>query len=378
MASAWYCVSDTTLNSATDYIYTRFTAPMSGNLDYVALFQADYNGNAWDEILVCPEDGNTGNPDLGNPIETFTNVTVNPTDGEWKILQLTTPNALTSGTEFFLVAHWPADINGPYIIGDPSFDSGRSAFSSDGSNWIPWTGTFLMRVYMSSNRATYSLASGNPNPSLANLPIKSLKPVKKASLSQAVKSARIPVPGIFQEENGRGVSLMYTILRGDSPLSLSDYATGIYSTTYTDASVASSTTYYYGITALYEGDQLSDLSNIISLTTGESTGYPIPYTENFDQVTAPAIPANMAVTNDNSDEFSWNTADANSRSGPNCINILPNSTLAMDDWFFSPPLTMAAGIYTVSFWYHGAGPSTPEKLEVNWGNAPNATPWSME
>jgi hypothetical protein len=44
----------------------------------------------------------------------------------------------------------------------------------------------------------------------------------------------------------------------------------------------------------------------------------------------------------------------------------------MNDWFFSPPLTLAAGSYKVSFWYRNSGATFPEKLEVKWGSSPDA------
>jgi len=100
--------------------------------------------------------------------------------------------------------------------------------------------------------------------------------------------------------------------------------------------------------------------------------FSIPYTQNFDAVTAPTIPPCMTVTNDNGDAYLWQTTTSYSRSAPNCIDIHYNAALAMDDWFFTAPLNLAAGTYKVSFWYKAALSSYPEKMEVKWGSNPDA------
>ncbi len=99
---------------------------------------------------------------------------------------------------------------------------------------------------------------------------------------------------------------------------------------------------------------------------------PFPYYENFDAVIAPAIPACMTVTNDNADAVSWKTNTSYSRSAPNSMWISYNTAVAMNDWFFTPAITLAVGTYKVSFWYRSSGISYPEKLEVKWGTKAEA------
>lgn len=98
----------------------------------------------------------------------------------------------------------------------------------------------------------------------------------------------------------------------------------------------------------------------------------LPWVENFDAVTAPAIPICMSVTDDNDDAVKWVTSTSSPLSAPNAMRISYNSTLAMDDWFFSPGLNLVPGTYNVSFFYRSSGASFPEALEVKWGTAPNA------
>ena len=99
----------------------------------------------------------------------------------------------------------------------------------------------------------------------------------------------------------------------------------------------------------------------------------IPYVQNFDGVTAPAIPDCMTVTNDNGDARLWVTSTTYPKTTPNSMYILYNTTLAMNDWFFTPGLNLIGGkTYIVEFYYRGSSATWPEKLEVKWGTAPNA------
>ncbi len=112
--------------------------------------------------------------------------------------------------------------------------------------------------------------------------------------------------------------------------------------------------------------------NVAVTGTSACGAVTIPYTQNFDAVTAPAIPNCWTVTNDNGDGVLWVTSTSAPRSAPNSMRIGYNGSLAMNDWFFTPPITLAIGTYKVSFWYHSSGVTFPEKLEVKWGSTPNA------
>ncbi|MCZ2282911.1 MAG: fibronectin type III domain-containing protein, partial [Bacteroidales bacterium] len=101
--------------------------------------------------------------------------------------------------------------------------------------------------------------------------------------------------------------------------------------------------------------------------------YDLPYIQNFDDVTAPAIPMCMTVTDDNGDEKKWVTSTTNPRSSPNCMYMTYNSSISMDDWFFTPGFNLTGGkAYQVDFYYRSSGTNYPEKLKVKWGVEPNA------
>ncbi|HSN77793.1 MAG TPA: choice-of-anchor J domain-containing protein, partial [Anaerolineae bacterium] len=99
-----------------------------------------------------------------------------------------------------------------------------------------------------------------------------------------------------------------------------------------------------------------------------------PYTENFDGVTAPALPDGWEVANGaTANDVRWATNTAHPRSSPNAMAIAYDPDSALDDWFFSPPLQLTAGrVYQVKFYRRARNSDYTERLEVLWGTAPTA------
>jgi hypothetical protein len=137
-------------------------------------------------------------------------------------------------------------------------------------------------------------------------------------------------------------------------------------TTYDPASLSYSTTYYWKIVP-YNGAGNAASTPIWSFTTGpDPTITTFPYTQNFDGVTTPNLPNGWTIENTNGDANVWATSTSAPRSTPNHMRISYNSTLAMNDWFFTPPVQLTGGTsYTVKFWYRGT--SFDESMEVKWG-----------
>lgn len=136
------------------------------------------------------------------------------------------------------------------------------------------------------------------------------------------------------------------------------------------------TTYFYRVRAI--GGTCSINSGTI--TVGTTCGaFPIPYVQNFDTVTIPALPPCFAISNDNADTFVWQTNNANSASAPNAIRINRNTTQAMDDWFFTPGLNLTAGVtYRLQFRYNTTAAGTfTENLRVRYGTSNNPAGMSV-
>jgi hypothetical protein len=103
---------------------------------------------------------------------------------------------------------------------------------------------------------------------------------------------------------------------------------------------------------------------------GVVTSY--PYLQNFDGVTAPALPCGITTINVNNDTGVW--ANLNSTtfasSAPNCMQYNWNGTNAADDWFFTQGLTMTVGqSYQLQFKYRSNSTFYNEALEVKVGSA---------
>lgn len=275
----WWVANPSTANH---YFFTRFTAPISGNLDFVAFFTRKSSGGPnWNQVLVCPEIGTTNTPDLANPIATFSGVTVTSTTGEWIILELSPSASLSNGDDFFLVTRWPeGSTAGPFIAADATSNFGRCAYTDDsGTNWYNANTSWLMRAYMSvAARETIALTSGIANPQLENLPVIAASEVTKPEWAQKVTNLSVPVPGIFVSNTGQRALLSYDVLRGTAANSLTALATGVPDTEYddNDPNLVPGTQYFYGVIAVYTGSQLSDTSNVIGLTLSPSPG--ITYT----------------------------------------------------------------------------------------------------
>lgn len=100
----------------------------------------------------------------------------------------------------------------------------------------------------------------------------------------------------------------------------------------------------------------------------------IPYIQNFDAATIPSMPYCMTKF-DNNGGSSWQTdTSGGPRSAPNAMVYHYNTTIAGDDWAFTPGLNLLAGVtYELSFYYKGRSTAYTEKLEVKYGNAPNSS-----
>jgi GEVED domain len=143
-------------------------------------------------------------------------------------------------------------------------------------------------------------------------------------------------------------------------------------TVLTSVSVASLTpgTVYYAHVRTNCGGTFSNWATIPFTTQCIAVG--IPYSENFDGVTAPALPS-CITTQDVNGNTTWNNGTTSPRSAPNCMIYNYNTALPADDWFYSAPLNLTAGTsYRVAFYYKARSATFPERLEVKYGNSNNA------
>ncbi len=145
------------------------------------------------------------------------------------------------------------------------------------------------------------------------------------------------------------------------------------------SALAANTTYSLYVRTGCGGSDYSGWAGPVTFTTPCNVAT-IPYTQNFDGVTQPAIPGCHTVENTNADANIWKTCNSTSlgnfssitpNSGTNQLGIAFNSGAAMDDWFFTPSFNLTAGTYyRLSFWYRGYNSATyTEQMEVKYGTS---------
>lgn len=94
----------------------------------------------------------------------------------------------------------------------------------------------------------------------------------------------------------------------------------------------------------------------------------LPWNENFDATEVPALPCGWTSENTNGDNEEWVSTTSFSNSGQQSMVINYNSSLATDDWAFTPEIELTAGVnYLFSFKYRTSS-SYEEKLELKIGS----------
>ena len=96
----------------------------------------------------------------------------------------------------------------------------------------------------------------------------------------------------------------------------------------------------------------------------------IPYTENFESVTIPAIPSCHTIENAGTGNNWITTNNPGSGFTTKTLTYQYNSTNDANAWFYSPGLNLTGGTsYRLSFKYGCASATYPEKLKVKYGSA---------
>ncbi len=121
------------------------------------------------------------------------------------------------------------------------------------------------------------------------------------------------------------------------------------------------------------GGGYSTNSTVVSFTTlcGATN---VPYVQNFNGITPPAIPSCMVIENVNADVRTWRTITGLTSFPEITSNVIgyqynTDGTTPANDWLFTQGLNLSTGInYTVSFRYlASSGPDFVEKLKLVMG-----------
>jgi hypothetical protein len=199
-------------------------------------------------------------------------------------------------------------------------------------------------------------------------------PMPAQNPNPANNAVNVPKAANLTWAAGGGTTDGYKVFLGtDNPPTNIVNGTTQTGTLYDPADFNYNTMYYWQIVPFNaNGDALN--CPIWSFTTlADPTVTTYPYQQNFDAVTAPALPVGWTVINANADAYTWESYLGNADTTPNSMRIRYSTTIAMDDWLVTPPMQVTAErSYKVKFYYRSNSATYPEKLSVYWGTTPTA------
>jgi subtilisin-like proprotein convertase family protein len=168
-----------------------------------------------------------------------------------------------------------------------------------------------------------------------------------------------------------------TFCSGGSVVLSGNTAGGVWNTSQTTVSIFVTTSGSYFVTNSNSCGSVN--SNTITVNASAASIPPYaptnvaPYVYGFEDATPPAVFCGLVVSNDNfpADAEQWETSTLAPRAGNNHMAIEANSDglTNKNDWFFTAPLTLSAGVlYRLSFWYRATNASKIEQMEIYAGN----------
>jgi len=123
------------------------------------------------------------------------------------------------------------------------------------------------------------------------------------------------------------------------------------------------------------------VSTTVIVSENQQTVFPVPFEEKFDGVTVPALPESWGTENTKGGGSTWITTGLNGYiySAPNAATIANDITYGMDDWLFTPFISMEAGVnYQLGFYYGSRGDASVERLTVCIGTSAGSADMTTE
>lgn len=162
----------------------------------------------------------------------------------------------------------------------------------------------------------------------------------------------------------------YVVSTTNTPPAASAGGTPVAGTSVT-VPVSASTTYYFWVRGVCSGTDKSVWTPAYTFTT-PCAPVNVPYIENFESVTVPALPACTSIFNAGTGN-NWETNSPNNYEfTTKALRYSYNINNAANVWFFTRGVNLTAGTsYRISYKYGNSGNTTyVEKLKVSYGTAP--------
>lgn len=194
---------------------------------------------------------------------------------------------------------------------------------------------------------------------LCNEPTQFVTDILGANSASISWSAPVPTPALGYEYVYNTTN---TVPTSTTTVSTSETPSVIMS------NLTESTTYYLWVRSVCSSTEESSWSLAYSFTT-TCAAINVPYVQNFESVSTPAIPACTSVENAGNGNV-WITRNTEEL-GTTALEYKYNPTNPANTWFYTPGINMIAGrSYRVSYKYKGDEDNV-EKLKVAYGVAPS-------
>lgn len=134
-------------------------------------------------------------------------------------------------------------------------------------------------------------------------------------------------------------------------------------TTYVPGTLSYSTAYTWQIIPKNANGDATDCPVWGFTTMADPTITAFPYVQNFDSVTAPALPIGWMAIDNNGDGDAWITYATTPRSAPNAAMIYTDYNTANDDYLVTPPVVLT-GNQRMKFWTKAQSTSEVDEVAV--------------
>ncbi|MDD2331925.1 MAG: choice-of-anchor D domain-containing protein [Candidatus Cloacimonetes bacterium] len=134
-------------------------------------------------------------------------------------------------------------------------------------------------------------------------------------------------------------------------------------TTWNTGMLQYSTTYYWQIIPYNDFGDAADCPVWSFTTMNDPTITAFPYVQNFDAVTAPALPLGWTALDNNGDADIWQTYASNPHSAPNAAMIYTDYNSTNDDYLITPPVVLT-GNQRMKFWTRCQSTGEPDEVAV--------------
>ncbi|MBM3436129.1 MAG: hypothetical protein FJY07_07965 [Bacteroidetes bacterium] len=280
-AEMWYWLNSP--SSGNDCFYVKFTSPRDGFLTDIAVLNSASWSSQWQSILVCPDNG-AGKPNMASPWNSFPLITVSSlpqAGGEWEVLSMPVPVAVSAGSVFYIVTRWKTgSTTGPFVGTDTGSNSGRSAWSvNGGTTWNLWTENFIMRAFITSEPVANINLLSPPKANAGSLPVKSLATGEVVLYKADKIAASLFIPSFTLQGKGIIGLVVYRIFRSETTSGPYEFLDSSSGTSYPDATAINDVEYFYVVTAQYEKGE-AEYSNEASALPQAAAA--LSFQNNFD------------------------------------------------------------------------------------------------